>query len=66
MRTTLFILALSICNCGISQKSDDNMVLIPEGWFIMGKNTETASDWQPEHSVRVDFAVGFRCVKDIQ
>jgi formylglycine-generating enzyme required for sulfatase activity len=42
------------------------MVFIPEGGFIMGKNTETARDWQPEHSVRVDFAVGFRCVKDIQ
>jgi formylglycine-generating enzyme required for sulfatase activity len=31
-----------------------NMILIPGGEFIMGKNTSYPSDWSPEHSVKVD------------
>jgi len=29
------------------------MVLIPDGEFNMGKNSQTYSDWQPEHKVKV-------------
>lgn len=54
MKTILFFLALIICNCGITQKTDVAMVLISAGEFTMGKNTGTPSDWQPEHRVKVN------------
>jgi formylglycine-generating enzyme required for sulfatase activity len=54
MRQILFFLAFIVCNCGISQKSEDGMILIPAGEFIMGKNTTTPSDWQPEHNVVIN------------
>lgn len=54
MKAVLFFLALLFCNCGISQKPDDAMALIPSGNFIMGKNTGTPSDWQPEHDVMIN------------
>ena len=54
MKVTMFFLALLFCDCGISQKADNSMVLLPEGTFIMGKNTTAPSDWQPEHSVKVN------------
>ena len=53
MKATLISLALIICNCAFSQKSQDEMVLIPAGEFMMGKNTTGPSDWQPEHNVRI-------------
>lgn len=31
-----------------------NMVLIPAGEFIMGKNSLNPTDWQPEHKVKID------------
>jgi formylglycine-generating enzyme required for sulfatase activity len=54
MKITMFFLALLFCDCGISQKADNSMILLPEGSFIMGKNTTAPSDWQPEHSVKVN------------
>ena len=54
MRTTLFLFALLVSNCIISQKPEDTMVLIPAGNFIMGKNTEAPSDWKPEHSITLN------------
>jgi sulfatase modifying factor 1 len=53
MRTILFLLAITLCNPGISQKPEDLMVLIHGGEFNMGKNTSQTSDWQPEHLVKV-------------
>ena len=55
MKAALLFLALVFCNYGISQKPDDSMVLIPSGEFIMGKNSATPSDWQPEHPIKVNF-----------
>jgi hypothetical protein len=49
MKALLFLLALALCNFGVSQKPEDTMVLIPVGEFTMGKNTSTPSDWQPEN-----------------
>jgi formylglycine-generating enzyme len=54
MKAVLFLLALLFCKCGISQKPDDNMVLISSGAYIMGKNSATPSDWQPEHNVMIN------------
>jgi formylglycine-generating enzyme required for sulfatase activity len=54
MKTALISLALIICNYAASQKADDSMVLIRAGEFIMGKNTATPSDWQPEHTVKIN------------
>lgn len=53
MKVIWILLALLFCNPGISQKPDNTMVLIPAGEFIMGKNSATPSDWQPEHSVKI-------------
>jgi iron(II)-dependent oxidoreductase len=54
MKAIIFFIALVFCNYGISQKPDGSMVLIPAGEFIMGKNSATPSDWQPEHPIKVD------------
>jgi iron(II)-dependent oxidoreductase len=54
MKVIMFFIALVFCNYGISQKSDDSMVLVPAGEFLMGKNTPAPSDWQPEHPVKVN------------
>jgi iron(II)-dependent oxidoreductase len=53
MRTLFFFLALIFFIDGNSQNIGDEMVMIPAGEFNMGKNTETPSDWQPEHTVKV-------------
>jgi formylglycine-generating enzyme required for sulfatase activity len=39
-------------NC-FSQNTDESMVLIPSGSFVMGKNTSASSDWQPEHKITI-------------
>jgi len=54
MRAILFLLATVFCSCLFSQDPDDTMVLIPSGKFLMGKNTQSPSDWQPEHSVSIN------------
>jgi formylglycine-generating enzyme required for sulfatase activity len=54
MNKIMFFLALIFCNCAFSQSSDDSMILLPAGGFIMGKNTQSASDWQPEHNVTIN------------
>jgi formylglycine-generating enzyme required for sulfatase activity len=53
MKYILFLLTMLCCHFAIAQKSDDQMVLIPEGTFIMGKNTSSPSDWQPEHILKI-------------
>lgn len=53
MKAITFFLVLIFCNCAIAQKSETEMVQIPEGSFIMGKNTASPSDWQPEHTVTI-------------
>ena len=52
MKLKLFLLTISICNLLASQEPD--MVLIPQGEFMMGKNTINPTDWQPEHKVSID------------
>lgn len=47
----LLILQLVVCQNLHAQQSDNNMVIIPAGEFIMGKNSDTPTDWQPEHKV---------------
>jgi formylglycine-generating enzyme len=54
MKITLFMLAVFICQHALSQIADGNMVLIPSGEFIMGKNSSNQTDWQPEHKVNID------------
>lgn len=54
MKSIFLYLALLCCSTAVSQKSDDQMVLIPEGTFVMGKNTSFPSDWQPEHSLKIN------------
>lgn len=54
MQSRILLLAFLICNSLYSQTSDPDMVLIPSGEFIMGKNSSGPSDWQPEHKVHVD------------
>jgi iron(II)-dependent oxidoreductase len=54
MKPQLSLLAFLICNSIISQEADPNMILIPGGEFIMGKNTPNPTDWQPEHKVTLN------------
>lgn len=49
-----FILVFLSPFAGHSQGTPENMVLIPKGVFIMGKNTQNPTDWQPEHNVEVN------------
>jgi iron(II)-dependent oxidoreductase len=53
MKILILFLALMCCEYGFSQSTDDSMVLVPQGVFIMGKNTSTPSDWQPEHNIKI-------------
>jgi formylglycine-generating enzyme len=54
MKSKLILFALLIFNPIYSQDTDQKMVLIPAGEFIMGKNSSNVTDWQPEHKVSVD------------
>lgn len=54
MKQSILILALLISYPLLSQDAPQNMVFIPQGEFIMGKNTTNPTDWQPEHKVSVD------------
>jgi formylglycine-generating enzyme len=54
MKTMSLLLTIFICNLSFSQGNNQDMVLIPSGEFIMGKNSASPSDWQPEHKVFVD------------
>jgi sulfatase modifying factor 1 len=47
-------MGLFISNVIYSQVPESDMVLIPAGEFIMGKNTQEPTDWQPEHKVQLD------------
>ena len=53
MKAISLFLALICCNCALAQKPEAEMVQIPEGSFIMGKNSASPSDWQPEHTVLI-------------
>jgi iron(II)-dependent oxidoreductase len=52
MKNLLFLFLVFPLNCYVFGQGD--MVLIPGGEFIMGKNTPYPSDWQPEHKVIID------------
>jgi formylglycine-generating enzyme len=51
MKASTFFLVLIYCNCAFAQKPETEMVQIPAGSFVMGKNTTSPSDWQPEHTL---------------
>ena len=53
---SLISILLSLVSMTIfaQNKLPENMVLIPQGTFTMGKNTAGPSDWQPEHPVTLD------------
>jgi iron(II)-dependent oxidoreductase len=55
MKSLLFILAFITFLPALGQENPlKNMALIPAGEFNMGKNSKGASDWQPEHKVKID------------
>jgi hypothetical protein len=60
MKTSFMLLFLLTSYCTFAQvKVIPDMALIPGGSFSMGKTVEgLPANW-------VDFAVGFRCVKDL-
>jgi sulfatase modifying factor 1 len=51
-RVFIFLFIFSFIN-GIVQSQEKDMVLIPSGEFIMGKNSSNPTDWQPEHKVMI-------------
>jgi len=53
-KTVLFCFLLESFLTVTVNISAQDMVLIPAGEFIMGKNTAQPSDWQPEHPVKID------------
>jgi len=54
MKTLFLFFAFLSGNLLLAQKSSPDMVLIPAGEFVMGKNTAGKTDWQPEHKVYLD------------
>jgi formylglycine-generating enzyme len=53
MKKSSFLLLF--CLSGLLQAQvPDNMVLVPAGSFVMGKNTPNLTDWQPEHQIFID------------
>ena len=53
LKKSALLLICSICQLQ-AQVPDSNMILIPTGNFVMGKNTSNPTDWQPEHIVSID------------
>lgn len=52
--TGVIIIILLLISFDLSaQNTPEGMVLIPEGRFIMGKDSPGPSDWKPEHTVRI-------------
>jgi len=49
----VIIVQIFFCINVFAQQTDNQMVVIPSGEFVMGKNTPSPSDWQPEHKVRI-------------
>jgi len=54
MKLRIIFIALFVASTSYSQVSETDMVLIPAGEFIMGKNSQTPTDWQPEHKVQIN------------
>jgi formylglycine-generating enzyme len=54
MKILLTFINLILCLTSLAQQSDVSMVLIPSGEFIMGINSSSPSDWQPEHKVKIN------------
>jgi formylglycine-generating enzyme required for sulfatase activity len=54
MKKLIPFLLLYAMQTAHSQDAPKNMVFIPKGEFMMGKNTSNPTDWQPEHKVSVD------------
>jgi len=54
MRVFIFLIVSAACSCIYGQDPSAGMVLIPAGDFVMGKNTPSPSDWQPEHKVKMN------------
>ena len=53
MKQITILTLLFLFNPLQGQTLDPEMVLIPGGDFIMGKNTSNPTDWQPEHKVSI-------------
>lgn len=55
MKNLFAIILLVVSINAFGQKAvPTNMVLIPGGEFVMGKNSPNPTDWQPEHKVTLD------------
>lgn len=54
MKKSLILLVFFSCRLLQAQSPENGMVLIPSGTFVMGRNTNNPTDWQPEHQVSVD------------
>jgi formylglycine-generating enzyme len=53
MKKSSFLLLFCLSALLHAQVPDD-MVLVPAGSFVMGKNTPNPTDWQPEHQISID------------
>lgn len=52
-RVISLFLALFLFAGMLAQDPPAGMILIPEGKFIMGKDSQGPSDWKPEHPVKI-------------
>jgi sulfatase modifying factor 1 len=53
MRTYFIGSALFACLSVFAQENSNQMIMIPSGEFVMGRNSAGPSDWQPEHNVKI-------------